>query len=256
MNLHYYDRYIKFIESNRLDKFADGELHHIIPRCMGGTDEKSNLVKLGYRQHYIAHYMLAKSFNDDKLWFAFNMMKRVCEGKSVLYEAARKFIRNAVSVSNAGRKHTDAAKSLMSNQRKGLVVVKDKDGNICRVSVDDPRYISGELVYYRTGLKHKKETLQKMKERSIKGKIICHNAETGEWMYIEKDEKIPSGYVLGAGFLFKQIALNRKKVSAWYTDLETMACKRFADGDTIPEGFVKGRKNIIKDENGRFIKSK
>jgi hypothetical protein len=256
MNLHYYNRYIKFIESNRLDEYDEGEFHHIVPRCIGGTDEKNNLVKLGYRQHYIAHYMLAKSFNDDKLWFAFNMMKRVCDGKSVLYEAARKFIRNAISASNTGRKHTDAAKNLMSKQRKGLVVVKDKDGNICRVSVDDPRYISGELVYYRTGLKHKKETLQKMKERSIKGKIICHNAETGEWMYIGKDEEIPSGYALGAGFLFKQNALNRKKVSAWYTNLETMKCKRFADGDTIPDGFVKGRKNIAKDENGRFDKSK
>lgn len=256
MNLHYYNRYIKFIESNRLDESSDGELHHIVPRCMGGTDVKSNLIKLGYRQHYIAHYMLAKSFNDDRLWFAFNMMKRVCEGKSVLYEAAKKFIRNAVSASNTGRKHADAAKNLMSKQRKGLVVVKDKEGNISRVETTDPRYISGELVYYRTGVKHKEETLQKMKEHSIKGKIICHNTKTGEWMYIEKDEEMPSGYALGSGFLFKQKASNRKKVSAWYTNLETMICKRFADGDIIPDGFVKGRKNMIKDKNGRFVKSK
>lgn len=223
---------------------------------MGGTDAKDNLIKLGYRQHYIAHYMLAKSFNDDKLWFAFNMMKRVCEGKSVLYEAARKFIRNAVSVNNTGRKHTDSAKNLMSKQRKGLVVVKDKEGNIFRVSINDQRYISGELVYYRTGIKHKKETIQKMKDHSIKGKIICHNIETGEWAYIEKNEDIPPGYVLGAGFLFKQRALNRKKVSCWYTNLETMTYRRFADGDIIPDGYVKGRKNMMKDENGRFVKTK
>lgn len=256
MNKHYYNRYIKLIEHSKSNPPQEGEFHHIIPRCVGGDDSEENLVLLGYRHHYVAHYLLAKAYEEDKLWFAFNMMRRVCEGKSVLYEAARKFIRNAVSTSNRGRKRSETTKNLMSKQRKGLVVVKDKDGNIFRVSIDDSRYTSGELVYYRTGAKHKKETLQKMKERSIKGKKICHNSSTGEWRYLEKNEDAPTGYTLGSGFLFKQKALNRKKVSSWYTNLETMTCKRFADDDIIPDGFIKGRKNITKDENGRFVKTK
>lgn len=36
------------------------EKHHIIPRCLGGTDDKSNLVEFTYREHYIAHYLLYK----------------------------------------------------------------------------------------------------------------------------------------------------------------------------------------------------
>jgi hypothetical protein len=36
------------------------EKHHILPKCMGGTDEKSNLVFLSAREHYIAHQLLAK----------------------------------------------------------------------------------------------------------------------------------------------------------------------------------------------------
>lgn len=35
--------------------------------------------------------------------------------------------------------------------RTGLVNVKDKDGNIISVSVDDPRYLSGELVHHCKG---------------------------------------------------------------------------------------------------------
>lgn len=36
------------------------ETHHIIPRCLGGTDDKSNLVKLTAREHFVAHYLLVK----------------------------------------------------------------------------------------------------------------------------------------------------------------------------------------------------
>lgn len=36
------------------------ETHHIIPRCMGGSNAKSNLVKFTGREHYIAHMLLVK----------------------------------------------------------------------------------------------------------------------------------------------------------------------------------------------------
>ncbi|AKO60969.1 homing endonuclease [Pseudoalteromonas phage H101] len=38
------------------------EVHHIILRCEGGTDEESNLVKFTYREHFIAHLLLAKAY--------------------------------------------------------------------------------------------------------------------------------------------------------------------------------------------------
>jgi hypothetical protein len=36
------------------------EKHHIIPKCLGGTNESDNLVKLTYREHFIAHWLLCK----------------------------------------------------------------------------------------------------------------------------------------------------------------------------------------------------
>jgi hypothetical protein len=36
------------------------ERHHIVPRCMGGTDDVSNLVKLLPAEHYVAHQLLVK----------------------------------------------------------------------------------------------------------------------------------------------------------------------------------------------------
>lgn len=34
------------------------EYHHIVPRCLGGSDEPSNLVALSYEEHFLIHYLL------------------------------------------------------------------------------------------------------------------------------------------------------------------------------------------------------
>lgn len=51
------------------------EIHHIIPKCMGGSDDESNLVKLTPEEHYVAHQLLAKMHIDNpKLLMAAMMM--------------------------------------------------------------------------------------------------------------------------------------------------------------------------------------
>jgi len=43
---------------------VDGEIHHIIPKSLGGDNKKENLVKLSYREHYICHLLLTKMVKD------------------------------------------------------------------------------------------------------------------------------------------------------------------------------------------------
>lgn len=53
------------------------EIHHIIPRCLGGDDSSSNLVRLSAKAHYLAHLLLCRIYPDNiKLKFALNMMSR------------------------------------------------------------------------------------------------------------------------------------------------------------------------------------
>lgn len=42
--------------------FGYSEAHHIIPRCMSGTNEKENLAYLTPEEHYLAHQLLVKIF--------------------------------------------------------------------------------------------------------------------------------------------------------------------------------------------------
>jgi hypothetical protein len=41
------------------------EKHHIIPKCMGGTDDKHNLVFLTPEEHYVIHQLLIKIYPDN-----------------------------------------------------------------------------------------------------------------------------------------------------------------------------------------------
>lgn len=58
------------------------ERHHIIPRCMGGTNDKSNLVLLTAREHYICHKDLYLNNQDNNmLFYAWFMMSKTKNSK-------------------------------------------------------------------------------------------------------------------------------------------------------------------------------
>lgn len=61
--LKWFSHYIQLIERAKERLLEDySERHHIVPRCMEGTNDKDNLVELTAREHYVAHQLLAKIF--------------------------------------------------------------------------------------------------------------------------------------------------------------------------------------------------
>lgn len=53
--------YYKIIDNakNNIKEANDGnQTHHIIPKCMGGTNNPDNLVVLSYKQHRVVHRLL------------------------------------------------------------------------------------------------------------------------------------------------------------------------------------------------------
>ena len=41
------------------------EKHHIIPRCMGGSNKKDNIVNLSIKEHRVCHRLLLKMIPPD-----------------------------------------------------------------------------------------------------------------------------------------------------------------------------------------------
>lgn len=59
------------------DEYA--EVHHILPRCMGGGDEPENLIRLRPADHFFAHLLLAKA-HGGRLWAAVRIMAAAALG--------------------------------------------------------------------------------------------------------------------------------------------------------------------------------
>ena len=80
--------------------------------------------------------------------------------------------------------HTDIYESINTNK----VIVKDKKGNFYKVDKEDPRYISGELVFCWKNRKHTQETKEKISKHHKE--IHFHQGKTNPMygkMWVNKD---------------------------------------------------------------------
>ena len=87
------------------------ETHHINPKCLGGLDNKQNLVNLPAREHFICHLLLTKFNNDPKLIFALHMLANQKDrfGRNIhitsrLYKRIRESYIKNMSIISKGRK--------------------------------------------------------------------------------------------------------------------------------------------------------
>lgn len=80
------------------------EKHHVIPRCLGGTDDPDNLVRLTAREHFLAHQLLVKIHPGVRglSWALVLMCGKIKYAKGRHYEWARKAAAKDVSRDRKG----------------------------------------------------------------------------------------------------------------------------------------------------------
>ena len=84
-----YNRLVAFARE-RKQVVGPVEVHHIVPRSLGGGDSPSNLISLTPREHYVAHYLLWKIHHNRAAALAFTLMARgVGKVSSRAYAAAK-----------------------------------------------------------------------------------------------------------------------------------------------------------------------
>ena len=122
--LRRYYKLIRYYINNPATGYTD--THHIRPSSFGGSNKSSNLIKLPPKAHYLAHWMLAKSFTKNKIWrkkmqwaFSFMAMDRHGQRKitSAQYEQSMK-VRKLVMTESNPMKNPDISK-LVSEKNKG-----------------------------------------------------------------------------------------------------------------------------------------
>lgn len=121
INIHYLFRYVKFINNFKDQYDFHYEYHHILPKCLGGDNSSSNLVRLSPRAHFIAHCILHRAYPENrKVAHAFAMMatnnkhqSRNISGK--MYEKAR--IARSIALKGVPQKSTPRPKSNTENYK-------------------------------------------------------------------------------------------------------------------------------------------
>ena len=107
MNYNEYIENILKIRPNIKQKGVYMERHHIVPKCMGGSNKECNLIWLTPSEHYIAHKMLYKeNENNPKLYMALWNMCNCSKGNRYIttpeeYEE----VRNQYNKNISGKKH-------------------------------------------------------------------------------------------------------------------------------------------------------
>lgn len=120
------------------DRVVDSytERHHIVPRCLGGTDDLKNIVRLTPEEHYLVHQLLVKMHpGNPKLVYAAMLMtqssngkrtnnklfgwikRRLAEARSVPHSDEHK-LNN--SIAQTGKRLFNKTKAKMSTSRKGV----------------------------------------------------------------------------------------------------------------------------------------
>lgn len=105
-----YDQIIDRAKERKLEGYK--EVHHIIPKCLGGSNHESNLAELTAREHFLCHHLLTKIHpGNNKVFFAFWAMctlktkqQERYTPSSKLYEEIRK-IRSTIHSANLKKFH-------------------------------------------------------------------------------------------------------------------------------------------------------
>lgn len=174
------------------------ERHHIIPKSFGGSNDKSNLVDLTGREHFVCHLLLVKMTTSDcryKMACAIMRMSKSGDLTSRTYQWVKKEFASLVSERHlgkplseehkrkiaeagrgrkqnpdwvkqrttdvwTGRSHSDIAKAKMSKSHKGLIPAPWKN----------PEEVKHKLREWNAknkpslGLKRNESTKQKLSE--------------------------------------------------------------------------------------------
>jgi hypothetical protein len=96
-----YSRHYNLLIERSKNRIPDSktETHHIIPRCMNGTNDSTNLVELTPEEHFLAHLLLMKIYPANRsLVFAAHMMGATRHNNKVYGWLKKQYINSCTGI--------------------------------------------------------------------------------------------------------------------------------------------------------------
>lgn len=182
------------INASNRNKFVGSERHHIIPKSMGGSNDKTNLVYLTAREHLVCHMLLTKftTGNDKRLMHyalgKFIQMSPLQDRRVTSWEYAK--IRDSIIMARTGHKHSDEAKRKMSDAQKGKIPHNKGQRGVDKRSDEFKENLSKLYSGKSLAERHGEELAKEIKEKISSSKIGHKSGMTGKSHSEETKQKM------------------------------------------------------------------
>lgn len=216
----HYDNLINRTKTRTLTCYK--ERHHIVPRCMGGSDDEENIVDLTAAEHYVAHQLLLKLYPTNyKLAYACHMMstklnkrnnksyswvrEKMAKANSVILKGMKRAPRNKewsdkISEALKGKKQSIESNLKRSKSLSGREISKETKSKNSIAARSRTKEHQDKLNKSNTGKKRSEETKEKLRLVSERQPIITcpHCGKSGKprgmkcW-HFDKCKENPNG---------------------------------------------------------------
>jgi len=155
-----YNQIIDKAKNRNIDGYYEN--HHIIPKCVGGKNIKSNIVKLTAREHFICHWLLHNIFPENsKLANAFSMMCLVRSENQNRYIPSSRIVEYSKIISRKFKSGDYNAKYWSGKKRSDI----SGDNHYTKKNPEIKNQISKKLLGHTVSEETRKKISEKNKNR-------------------------------------------------------------------------------------------
>lgn len=176
----------------------DTQVHHILPKFMGGTNNPRNLIKLSTIDHRDAHIILADCFDKKTREYIGNI--KAAQYCQKWIDGSHEILKRRLSECMKNRYVSEETKQRISESKKKYYM------NLTASGLKPPR----------TGLKHSEETLQIIAEKAIGNQNMKGKRHSEETIKLIKEKRFQQ--IITPESRIKCIETRKKNGRPWHTD--------------------------------------